>query len=382
MSRFSIYLLKQMSAPVLLITLMLGGMAWIIQAVKLLELVAGQGVSTLTYLGLTFLSMPRMLVYILPIALFCGVLYSLNKLTQESELIVMSATGRSHWQLAKPALLLAIMVAVIITSINFWLSPLSLKTLRDYRHQIQNDLAGTLIKEGTFHNPATRLTVHSKSRAPDGTYRGILLHDARDPKNITSYIAREGALVKTDNDTKFLLIDGTIHTQNSNGAPNVLDFKEYIYDISSVIQPKKNVHYSISERYVGDLLQPDMNKNYDRTHHQKMIARAHGKFSDFFTPFALILICLATILTGTMSRRGQSKRNVIGSALALTFSLLSFWTLGVASNSLTYLPLIYGLPCFTIGAALIWLVTAPDLDHLRQKLTPAKQDAHNKGGVA
>ncbi len=42
MSRYALYTARQLLGPILLITLMLGGMGWIIQAVRLLELLGGQ----------------------------------------------------------------------------------------------------------------------------------------------------------------------------------------------------------------------------------------------------------------------------------------------------------------------------------------------------
>lgn len=380
MSRFSIYLLKQMSGPVLLITLMLAGMAWVTQAVRLLEVVAGQTDNALTYFKLTTLTMPRMLAYVLPISLFGGVLYSFNKLTQESELIVMSATGRSRWQLATPALILASIIGTLVLTINLWLSPMSLKILQDYQHNIQNDLAGTLVKESSFHNPANRLTIHSKSKAEDGTYRGLILHDARDQKNIISYIAREGALVRTDKASKFILIDGTIHAHNVDGPPNVVNFKEYVYDLSSIIQPKGSIRYPIKARYLSELLQPDISNEYNRHNKNKMIATGHYRIADFMLPFALVLICLATILTGTLNRHGQGKRLVVGASIALTFRLASFSTLVAVSNNLELLPLIYALPALTIVLALIWLLGGSDIYRFQQNLFFRKQKTLTKTG--
>ena len=371
MSRFSTYLLKQMSSAVLLITLMLGGMAWITQAVHLLELIGGQADSIGSYLRLTLVTIPRLLAYILPISLFCGVLYSLNKLRQESELIVMSATGSSQWQLAAPALFLALITSIIVLTMNLWFSPMGLKILREYRHEIQNNLAGTLVKEGTFHNPAPRLTIHNRGKAKDGTYRGLLLHDARDINNVTSYIAREGAILRTDEAVKFILMDGTIHTHNSGGPANVLDFKEYIYDLSSIIPPKKAIYYTIKERYFHELLNPDESRPYDRVNRGKMIATAHNHIASFLTPFALVLICLATILTSTMGHRKQRKRLIIGAAIALLFWLADFGIVGIASGHPAYIALIYALPIITITCTLIWLLTASDINRrLRQKSNP------------
>ncbi len=355
MSRYSLYITRQLVGPILLITFMLGGMGWIVQAVRLLELIGGQTDSVTAYFGLTLLTLPRIMGVILPIALFCGTLYGLNKMTQDSELIVMSATGRSRWQLTIPALAIAGVVTAIVMVINLWLSPLSMQKLRDYRHLIANDLARTLIKDGAFHNPTKKLTVHSRYRSEDGTYHGLLLHDARQHDSITTYIAREGAIVYSKNKPKILLIDGSIHTSSNRGSVNILNFKEYVYDLSTIAPTRGKIIYEVKERYITDLLNPDESKGYDKFFKEKLIATGHSHFAETTHSFALVLICFATILTSTMNRLGQNRRLLIGGGIAIIFKLLSFSMLGIASNNNQYIWALYAIGMTTCIGAAIWL---------------------------
>ncbi|MGC6511678.1 MAG: LptF/LptG family permease [Parvibaculales bacterium] len=360
MPRYSLYITRQLLGPILLITVMLGGMGWIIQAVRLLELLGGQTDSVLTYFGLTLLTLPRILAMVIPIALFCGTLYGLNKMTQDSELLVLSATGISRWQLTFPALGIAAIVTAVVLACTLWLSPLSLQKLRDHRHAVQNDLARTLIKDGAFHNPAKKLTVHSRYRGEDGTYHGLLLHDARQADSIVTYVAREGAIIYSDDTPKMLLIDGSIHTPSDNGPTNILRFKEYVYDMSAIAPPAGKIVYEIKERYIQDLLHPELNRGYDKVFANKLIATGHNHLAETLHAFAYVLICFATILTSTMSRLGQNKRLLIGGGIALSFKLTSFGILGLASNNNDYIWAMYAVSMLTCIAAAGWLHFAPD----------------------
>lgn len=378
MSRYALYTARQLLGPILLITLMLGGMGWIIQAVRLLELLGGQTDSILTYFGLTLLTLPRILGIILPISLFCGTLYGLNKMTQDSELIVMSATGQSRWDLTKPALWVAGAIMLIMLFFSLWLSPLSMQKLRDYRYAIQNDFARTLIKEGAFHNPAKKLTIHSRYKEDNGTYHGLLLHDARQARKPITYVAREGAIIENQDTPKFLLIDGSIHTPTDNGPTNVLMFKEYVYDLSAIAPPSGELVYEIKERFPADLFQPDLSKSYDRVFQNKLIATAHNHFAEIFHPFAFALICFATILTGTMNRQGQSKRLIYGSGVALLYKLISFALLGLASNNNAYIWVLYAFSASGMVGAALWLHFAPDTNRFFNRLR-ASQAPQSEG---
>ena len=108
MPRLSNYVLRQLVGPVALFTFLLTAVVWLSQSLRLLDLVINRGQSAPTFLYLTFLLLPTLLVIILPIAFFGGTLYGLNKLNADSELVAMSAAGYSRWQLAAPVMAAAL----------------------------------------------------------------------------------------------------------------------------------------------------------------------------------------------------------------------------------------------------------------------------------
>ena len=93
MSRLSFYVLKQLIGPVALFAFLMTCVVWLTQSLQLLDLVINRGQSAPTFVYLTILILPTLLVLILPIAFFFGVLYSLSKLNSDSELVVMASAG-------------------------------------------------------------------------------------------------------------------------------------------------------------------------------------------------------------------------------------------------------------------------------------------------
>src|ERR1700758_3636693 len=98
--RLSTYVLGQMIGPTLLFAFLLTAVIWLSQSLRLLDLVINRGQSAPVFVYLTILMIPGMLVIILPLAYFGGTLFGLHKLNADSELVVMSASGYSRWQLA------------------------------------------------------------------------------------------------------------------------------------------------------------------------------------------------------------------------------------------------------------------------------------------
>ena len=100
MRKLSFYVLRQIVGPFLLFTLLLTLVVWMTQSLRLLDLVINRGQSAAIFAYLTMLMLPSLLVIIVPIAFFGAALYALNKLNNDSELVVMWAAGISRLQLA------------------------------------------------------------------------------------------------------------------------------------------------------------------------------------------------------------------------------------------------------------------------------------------
>src|SRR6185295_10879093 len=77
---------------------------WITQALRNIDLMTNQGQTILVFIGLTGLIIPLLVLLIAPIALMIAVAHTLNKLGNDSELIVMNAAGMRPWQVFWPFL--------------------------------------------------------------------------------------------------------------------------------------------------------------------------------------------------------------------------------------------------------------------------------------
>ena len=114
MRRLTLYILRQIVGPFALFTLLLTLVVWLTQSLRLLDLVINRGQSAPVFAYLTLLMLPSLLTVIVPVAFFGAALYSLHKLNNDSEMVVMWSAGVSRLQLAVPVLIAA-GVAMAIT---------------------------------------------------------------------------------------------------------------------------------------------------------------------------------------------------------------------------------------------------------------------------
>src|ERR1700710_1445371 len=98
---------------------------WVTQALKQLDLMTAKGQTILIFLWITGLGLPFLFAILAPVALFGSVLYSLNRLSGDSELIVMSAAGVSPGRLLRPFAALSALVFIGLLALHVEIIPRS-----------------------------------------------------------------------------------------------------------------------------------------------------------------------------------------------------------------------------------------------------------------
>ena len=96
------YIFRTTLASFALVLVSLTGVIWITQALRGIDLMTSQGQTIITFLGITSLVIPALVLIIAPIALMIAISHTLNKLATDSEIIVMNAAGFSPFRLFRP----------------------------------------------------------------------------------------------------------------------------------------------------------------------------------------------------------------------------------------------------------------------------------------
>jgi lipopolysaccharide export system permease protein len=134
---------------------------------------------------------------IAPIALVIATAHVLNKLSSDSEIIVMNAAA-SPWRLLRPFLAAALVVSLLVGIIAAYLSPRSLRELRDWGAQVRADILTDIVQPGRFTTIGGNLTFHIADRKQNGLLVGIFVDDRRDSGVHSTYLAEQGEIVKND----------------------------------------------------------------------------------------------------------------------------------------------------------------------------------------
>src|SRR5262249_10361189 len=133
---------------------------WITQALRSIDLITNQGQALAVFIGITALIIPLLVLLIAPIALMIAVAYVLNKLGNDSDLIVMNSAGMSPWHVFRPFLAVGLCASLLVGLDAAYVSPKSLRMMRQWSNQVRTDIVTNSLQAGRFLVLDGRLTLH------------------------------------------------------------------------------------------------------------------------------------------------------------------------------------------------------------------------------
>ncbi|MFW6027461.1 MAG: LptF/LptG family permease, partial [bacterium] len=331
----TLYVLRQTLGPLVFFSLLLTAIVWLTQSLEMLDLVLNRGQSALTFLQLTLFVLPSLLTLILPVALFAGALYGLNRLKSDSELVVMWASGIGRWAVAWPVLAVASAMTLLGFFLNLHLMPSGYRAMKDRVYEIKDDLAASFLREGAFLTPAKGLTVYIGEAPPGGDLLGIMVHDNRSKNAPVTYMAERGLLVRTDEGPRLVMQNGMVQQmKNRDGNLKTIRFEKHTFDLSEYAGERSGGGArSLSERYPHELFRPDLSRKWDRKNRGRLAAEGHARLATPFYNLTFAAIALVAILCGTYHRRGIGRRLLIAVGCVIALRALGFTAQSLATNT-------------------------------------------------
>ena len=348
----SLYVFAQLLGPVAMLAFLLTSMIWLVTILPLLDLVITRGQSPFTFIYLALLYLPALLVTILPFALLFGCLFGLQRLSSDSELVVMASAGFSMRQLALPVLAAATLLAALTYLCNMYLAPAGQRTLNAIKGDIYADVGGALLNEGQFNEAAKGLTVFIKQINQDGSFKGILVHDGRNAARPMTFIADSGQLAQTSAGARLLMFNGTVQT-GSGPQLTTITFKSYPLNLDQFAAQARDTLRRAESRFLPELLWPP-EKNLAQRTRDIFTAEAHNRLSQPLYCFAFALIALAAVARGQRQRGMRVMRLIGGAMTAVALYLAGFGVAGAAQSSPELLPAFYLVPLVgVVGAVMV-----------------------------
>jgi len=346
------YIFRATLGAFLVICVSVTALMWITQALRDIDLMTNQGQSIFVFVGITSLIIPLLVQIIAPIALMIAVAHVLNKLGNDSELIVMNAAGMPPGVLFRPFLAAAIVVSLLVAAISIYVSPWGLRELRRWATEVRADLVGNVVQPGRFTKIEPNLTLHIQERRPDGQLLGIFIDDQRDPKERASILAERGDIVKNQRGLFLVLENGSVQRhQTGQRDPTLVLFDSYGFDLSSLSSGPQSVKYSVRERYLWELYDPTRTDMEFADQPEQIRAEFHDRITAPLYPLAFVVLTYAYLGAPRTTRQGRTVSLMGAISLVSLLRGLGFVGMiaGVHSPAALLLPYLALLATFTLG---------------------------------
>jgi lipopolysaccharide export system permease protein len=250
---------------------------------------------------------PLLVLVIAPIALLIAVAHTLNKMSTDSEIIVMNASGMSPWLLFRSFMSVAIVVSIIVMSISAYFAPKGLRMLRDWLTEVRANVVSTIVQPGRFTSIERNVTIHIRERRSNGQLLGIFLDDQRNPAERTTVLAEVGELFDSDNGTFLVLQSGFVQRHElKERDPALVKFERYAFDLSQFAGGPQAVKYSIRERYLWQLMFPDPKDQFYIEQPGQFRAELHDRLIAPLYPLAFLVIAYAYLGAPRTTRQSRT----------------------------------------------------------------------------
>jgi lipopolysaccharide export system permease protein len=300
------------------------------QALRLTDFVLVHGVSMevigriIAYLSISFLPA------LLPMSLLFAIIMTYGRLSGDSEIVAMKASGLHMFSILFPAVALAILVALLSGQTSFHLAPWGNRQFELLVTKVGQTKAGVTLKEGTFSEGFFDLVIYANSvDSTHGEMKQVFIYDERQGDIPLTIIAKRGQLVQ-DKDTPghavlLRLHDGDIHRKGESHTK--IKFDSFDIRLIDPIQEehKEKTPLSMSLDEVQErLAKPDLSAEDQLTFK-----------TEFHKRWALALVCPIFALLGvglgtTTNRRSQRSGGLI---LCLGIVIL-YWIVYVSAEGL------------------------------------------------
>ena len=348
----------------------LTGVIWISQSLREFDLMTTQGQTLLTFLAVTGLTIPSLVMIIAPVALFVGVLYALNKLNGDSELVVMSAAGLSPARLLRPFAVLTLIVSLLTATMSLWAMPWTFREIRTLVTKIRADFLTHIVNEGQFATLDAGFVFHYRERGPNGALLGIFMQDRRDPDQVSTYIAETGETAESGDQSYLVLEKGSVQRQSKGDRdPAIVVFQRYALDLSQFGGDEEGAPLKPRERSTRELLTLDPADPYVARNAGGFRAELHDRFVSPLYAAMFGMIGFAALGQPRTTRQGRGTAIAVAVLIVLGLRVAGFGASALLAKHVWAIGLDYAVPLAGLLAAALYAFRAAAIAQFLRNIT-------------
>lgn len=296
------------------------------RSIKLAHLIVNKGVDIAQVAKVFIAIVPTFLEFALPMSVLLGVMLAFARLSGDSEIIVIRASGIKLTTLLKPVIIFGFLVSIFAFYLSFELRPLGYKTVNQTLFDIARSKSIAGISAG-FFNPLGKLTIYAEEIDYDtGAMKRVMINDRRESNKVV--FAKTGQ-ISGDNQKQELsidLFDGSLHEKPEEQYEltrftrnTIILSTADIYGDVSLVEDKRGRELNLGElnNHITKL-RNELASEESLLKYKRFLIEKAGRFA---LPWACFLMALFAVPLGIQPPRTQK---TWGASLSLALGLSAF----------------------------------------------------------
>jgi len=307
------YLAREVLAAFLLGMVVFTGVLLMGRMLKLADMVVSKGVPLTDILLMIVYLIPNFAIITIPMSLLLAVLLAFSRLSGDSEIIAIKASGISLFGLLPPILAIASFAYVLTTLTAVYALPKGHTAFKQLLQQSVKERLSLNLKEQVFNSDIPGLLVYiTKNNSKTGLLTGVMIQDERNTGDVSTIFAETGSLSMDESSNKIHLhlTDGNIHQSRPKDLYRLLDFREY--DLAIDLSTANNdFEKNELEMTLTELRQNLKTGGFSKKLTHDMALEIHRRFA---LPIACFIFAVVAVPLGIQNRRS-------GKAAGFSFSI-------------------------------------------------------------
>ncbi len=329
------YVLRELLSPFLSATAVLLSLFYAMVLVRGVEFLLGSAAQISDWLMLGMAMLPMLLPQVLPISLLLGVMIGFARLGEDGELTALASVGVSARDLARPALVLACGVCVLLAVTVFFWKPWGIAQMRQTaREVIERNVLGDL-KPGTVRADLPGIVFHADAVSPGPTWKRVMLIDERDPARV-SVLSAPIAEATFEHGVGMRFTHGVLVQRASAEEYSTTAFEEgtLLLNVADALNRRNTFRFGHEELSPSDLLEAARGAEATGAPAAPFWSAFHFRLSQLLAPIALALLATAVAQGG----RKRATRTAALIAMGVYLGFYVFSRVGVQLGERGVLP--------------------------------------------
>jgi lipopolysaccharide export system permease protein len=351
------YLATEMLAPFFASFLIMNCVFFLAKLIPFLNFVLELNIGFPDFIRLFSYIFPNIFLYSIPMAAMMGVTIGFARLSSDSEILALKASGISMYQILPPVIIVAALIALLTSFVSIKLIPLSAVSIKQLSYQLLKEKISKGIKEHMFTEALGDVVVYvDKIDKSTGEWSDVWVSDMRGVDNPIVTMASTG---KMDSSLQNMMVsivlrNGSLHKPGNDNA-QIVQFDQYQINIPLQLPESKNTRLKRTDLPMGELLEEAQQANNNIEKKRNLLIEFHKRL---VLPVGCLMISLIGLPLGLQARPGK-KAIGIQAGLAIFVLYYVLFTFGKALAEKGALPVwlaMWGPNALFFVLAIFWII--------------------------